>query len=98
VSLGPGDRDEPSAPITILGIPSANPAVIELFRNFLRVIVFIGLIDWLRADATRATEIPHAETLGPQAERFRAAIERIRDGGRVRINGYVQRLAIFGKG
>jgi hypothetical protein len=27
----------------ILGIPNARPAVIELFRNLLRVIVFIGL-------------------------------------------------------
>jgi len=66
VSLGPGDRDEPSAPIWILGIPSASPAVIELFRNLLRVMVFIGLIDWLRADVTRATEIRHFKTLGPQ--------------------------------
>jgi hypothetical protein len=59
VSLGPGDRDEPSAPITILGMPIASPAAIELFRNFLRVIVFIGLltIEWLRAEATGATAI-----------------------------------------
>jgi hypothetical protein len=64
--LGPGNRDEPSAPITILGIPSASPAVIELFRNFLRVIVFMGLIDWFRADATRETVIRHSKTLGPR--------------------------------
>src|SRR2546428_8651497 len=66
VSLGPEDRDEPSAPRTILGIPSASPAVNDLFRKFLRVIVFMSvlIIDWLWGDAIRATEIPHAETLG----------------------------------
>jgi len=42
--LGPRDRDDPPAPITILGMPSASPAVIELFRNFLRVIVFIAML------------------------------------------------------
>jgi len=66
--LGPGDPDDPSAPITILGIPSASPAVIERFRNFLRVIVFIGLltIDWLCGDATTTTAIKHSEILGLQ--------------------------------
>src|SRR5881397_1452340 len=44
VSLGPGDRDEPAAPITNLGIPSASPTVIEVFRNFLRVMVFIAVL------------------------------------------------------
>src|SRR5213594_2922430 len=68
VSLGPGDRDEPSAPITVFGIPRASPAVIERLRNFLRVIVFIEVlaIDWLPADPTRATGIQHSEKLGPQ--------------------------------
>ena len=57
VALGPGGRDEPSAARTILGMPSASPAVIERFRNFLRVIVFIDMltIDWLGPNATRAT-------------------------------------------
>jgi hypothetical protein len=65
--LGPEARDEPSAPITIRGMPSANPAVIEVFRNCLRVIVFIAVltIDSLGADETRGTEIQHSETLGP---------------------------------
>ena len=50
--------DDGGTKVNILGIPSASPAVIELFRNFLRVIVFITLltIDWLRADDTRQRE------------------------------------------
>src|SRR6266550_2207841 len=65
-------------------MPSASPAVIELFRNVLRVIVFIGLIDWLRADATTATEIQHFEISGPQGW----TILRCDDAVEARINGH----------
>jgi hypothetical protein len=94
VSLGPGDWEEPSAPRTILGIPSASPAVIELFRNFLRVIVFIGLIDWLPADATRATDIRHPKKSGPQGR----AMLRCDDGAKPCVNVHIQLHAIYGKG
>src|SRR5438034_1012240 len=85
VSLGPGDRDEPSAPRTILGIPSANPAVIERFRNFLRVIVFIAVlaISWLCADATTARKIEHSEKLGPPSR----AMLRCDDAVKACVNG-----------
>jgi len=84
VSLGPGDPDDPSAPITILGIPSASPAVTERFRNFLRVIVFMGL-DWLRADATRATDIRHPKKSGPQGR----AMLRCDDAVKAWADGHV---------
>jgi hypothetical protein len=41
VSLGPGDRDDRSAPIKLGGIPSASPPAIELVKKSLRVIGFM---------------------------------------------------------
>jgi hypothetical protein len=42
--LGPRDGEDPLARIEIPGIPSANAAVVELFRKFLRVVGFILLL------------------------------------------------------
>src|SRR3954462_13514337 len=47
VSLTLLDLDEPSAPTRILGIASVSPAVIELFRNFLRVVFILYTRDRL---------------------------------------------------
>src|SRR5437667_2929057 len=88
VSLGPADRDEPSAPITILGIPSASPAVIERFRNFLRVIVFIGLVEWLRCRRYHGNGNSALRNIGARgAERCCAATMRRRRESMVMFSG-----------